>query len=300
MIGLLVALLALAAVFGALGKWQLDRAYERGHTAQQHTLDQRLADEEAAGPQGLGTVLPPQSTFTNAMVGELVEVSGAYEPDGQVLVPGRALDGRTGYLVVTPLRVTDDGTGGASWADLSGAPVLPVVRGWVAGTDTPTPPVPPAGTVHLTGYLQASEATTADDGLPAGQTRSVSSGALANRWGGPIYAGYLVVRPAADGGGTGAPTVTDAADAPVGVLVALPRPVAEGAGGVNFQSLSYAFQWWLFACFAVFVWWRIVRDHRDSERAAVGLTGGATGEPAEPGRRTAADEGIAGLPARRP
>src|SRR5690606_31769992 len=112
---------------------------------------------------------------------------------GQLLVEGRALDGRVGYLVLTPLRVTDDGTQGASWAELSGAPVLPVVRGWVATPEQGAALEPPAGVVRVTGYLQASEAAGQGGSAP-GLTDSVSTGALVNEWGGPIYSGYLVLR----------------------------------------------------------------------------------------------------------
>ena len=34
-------------------------------------------------------------------------------------------------------------------------------------------------------------------------------------------------------------------------------------GGLAFQNLSYALQWWLFSAFGLFFWWRLVRDdHR--------------------------------------
>jgi cytochrome oxidase assembly protein ShyY1 len=163
--------------------------------------------------------------------------------------------------------------------------VVPVVRGWVATPDEA--PAAPSGRVRVDGYLQASEAT---DGtghtLPAGQVDSVSSAQLANRWGGPIYSGYVVLRDS-----------DPAADPAVSVL---PRPKIEGSGDLNFQSLSYAFQWWLFAVFAVFVWWRIVRDQRDHENAALAAADdGAL--PEDPGRRPhvrRGEDGIAGLPAR--
>ncbi|GAA4830855.1 SURF1 family protein [Luteimicrobium xylanilyticum] len=288
MIGLLAVLLAFAALCGSLGAWQLDRAYARGAAAQEKELDAKLAAEEARGPDGLGTVLAPQTTFTGKLVGDLVWVDGSYEANGQVLVPGRALDGRTGYLVLTPLRVSDDGTSGASWKNLSGgAPVVPVVRGWVA---TPAQaPAAPSGTVRVNGYLQASEATdTTGRTLPDGQVDSVSSAQLANRWGGPIYSGYVVLRDS--------DPVADPA------IAVLPRPRVEGSGDVNLQSLSYAFQWWLFAVFAVFVWWRIVRDQRDHENAALAGTTPTPADPAADGRTPKVrrgDDGIAGLPARR-
>lgn len=251
MIALLLLLLAAAAVCGRLGVWQLDRAQERGRLADQHAA----AEAAATGVAPLAQLLPPQTTFPGELVGRQAWVEGEYDPDEQLLVTGRALDGEVGYLVLTPLRVTDDGSGGASWADLSGPPVLPVVRGWVSlalvddaagsGASLPDALVPPTGVVRVSGYLQASEAT-GQTGIVDGRTDAVSSAALANAWGGPIYSGYLVAS-ASD------PAQPDAVEL-------LPRPSIEGGDGINLQNLFYALQWWIFGGFAVALWLRLVRD----------------------------------------
>jgi len=262
-VGLLVLFLLAAFVCARLGVWQLDRAQQRAELAAQ----QEAAEVEAAGPEGVGVLLPPQSTFPGELVGRQAWVEGEYDADGQLLVEGRALDGRVGYLVLTPLRVTDDGTQGASWAELSGAPVLPVVRGWVATPEQGAALEPPAGVVRVTGYLQASEAAGQGGSAP-GLTDSVSTGALVNEWGGPIYSGYLVLRssdpeqpPAADGG-----------------PAQLPRPTIEGGTGLNLQNLFYALQWWVFGGFAVLLWVRLVRDEaagvrRHGRRESSGIAG---------------------------
>src|SRR5699024_9467410 len=96
------------------------------------------AELVAAPAVPLQDVLAPQTTFSGDLVGRKVSVTGAYDADGQLLVTGRAHDGVTGVLVLTPLRTAD------------GA-VLPVVRGWVADPADADPP--PAGIVHVTGYL---------------------------------------------------------------------------------------------------------------------------------------------------
>src|SRR5665648_614763 len=109
MIGLLVLLLAIAAVCGRLGMWQLDRAQQRAAQS---------ADHERVAAVDLSDVLAPQQALSGDLVGTTVLVDGTFGAD-QVLVAGRELDGRTGHLVVTPLVLAD------------GA-VLAVVRGWVA------------------------------------------------------------------------------------------------------------------------------------------------------------------------
>jgi len=260
MIGLLLLFLLAAAVCARLGVWQLDRAHERGELQERQAAAERLA----AGPEGLGVLLPPQSTFPGDLVGRSAWVEGEYDGSQQLLVAGRALDGETGYLVLTPLRVSDDGTGGASWARLSGPPVVPVVRGWVddatgdallaeGGAGGAASLAPPDGAVRVTGYVQASEAAGGDD--PAGgSTDAISSAVLANAWGGPIYGGYLVVStsdPAQDG------------------VALLPRPTIEGGEGIGVRNLFYALQWWIFGAFAVLLWARLVRDEARGADATV-------------------------------
>lgn len=230
MLGLLVLLLAAAAVCARLGAWQLDRA--RGEAA-----------PEPRPPVPVTEVLEPQTTFPGSLVGREVAASGTFGEE-QLLVPGRALEGRTGYLVLNPFTVEATGA------------VLPVVRGWVA---EPRAPGPPPGTVTVVGALAAGEG----GGEPAaeeGQVTAVSPADLVNRWGGPIYTGYLVL-----------------ADAPTGVET-LPAPSPET--GFDLRNLGYALQWWVFGGFAVALWVRIVRDEvRHEEGAALSAPGDGGAAP---------------------
>ncbi|GII98639.1 SURF1-like protein [Sediminihabitans luteus] len=253
MVGLLVLFLAAAAVCGWLGMWQIDRAHERGQLAEKQAEAERL-DQETAG---LGTLLPPQQGFPGDLVGRKTWVEGTYEPDGQLLVVDRVLDGVAGYLVLSPLRVSDDGTGGASWADLSGPPVVPVVRGWVPDTAAldDAALVPPSGTVRVTGYLQVGEATD-QGGLPAGQTDAISTAALANQWGPPIYSGYVVL----------AESDPAQPDAAAGGPALLPRPTLSGSEGLNLQNAFYAIEWFVFGGFALLLWVRLVRDEASGRK----------------------------------
>lgn len=234
MLGLLLLLLAAAAVFGRLGAWQLDRADLRGAAEAR----ERAAAVEAADPVPLAEALAPQAAFSGNAVGRKVEVRGTYEAD-QLLVPGRALDDRTGFAVLTPLRVSDGEGSGA---------VLAVVRGWVA--EAADAPAAPSGPVRLVGYLQAGEAASEAE-LPDGQVEAISPAELVNRWGGPTWSGYLVVaesEPPQDG------------------VELLPPPTA-GARGLALQNLAYALQWWLFGGFAVLLWIRMVRDQAADDTA---------------------------------
>lgn len=248
---LLIVFLAAAAVCARLGIWQLDRAYERANLAEEHAK----AEATEQTPDPLGSVLRPQETFGGSLVGKLVTVTGTFDSSSRLLVAGRQLEGETGYLVLEPLVVEDDGSNGASWQDLSGNPKLPVVRGWVPQDAVDTDgqisdewaakiESSPSST-SIVGWLQAGESTL-DSNLPEGQTNSISSAALANAWGSPIYSGYLVVQ--------------SAEPAQTSELLLLPRPQVEGGEGLNLQNLFYALQWWVFGAFAIALWLRLLAD----------------------------------------
>lgn len=228
MLGLLVVLLAAAAVCARLGVWQLERAEIRGASAE----ERRLAQIADAPPEDLAAVLPAGASFTGDMVARKVEATGTYDVAGQLLVTGRAHDGSTdGVLVVAPLHV--DGP--------DGEVVLPVVRGWLdAGAEIPPAP---GGEVRVVGWLQAGE----EAGTPVvdGSTDAISPAQLAATWGGRLLTGYLVLQTA------------DPADA--AQLEPLDPPTRAGTG-LNVQNLAYAAQWWIFGAFAVALWVRLVRD----------------------------------------
>jgi cytochrome oxidase assembly protein ShyY1 len=240
MIVTLLLLIAAAAVCGRLGVWQLDRAQVHGAQAEAR----RLAQERAADPVPLGTLLAPQTSFTGGLIGRKVEVTGAYSTADQLLVSGRVHDGRTGLLVLTPLAVTVDGE----------RAVLPVVRGWAG--DAAAVPASPTGTVRVVGYLQAGE--SAGTAIVNGRTDAISPAQLVAAWGGPIWTGYLVLASSQPAQGDG--------------LALLDVPTRQGTG-LNLQNLAYAGQWWIFGGFALVLWWRAVRDESRSRTATPGPSG---------------------------
>ncbi|MBO3094130.1 SURF1 family protein [Cellulomonas dongxiuzhuiae] len=230
MLGLLVVLLAAAAVCGRLGAWQLERAEVRGVAS----AEREAARIVTADPEPLTGLLAPGETFSGDLVARKAVVTGTYDDDATLLVTGREHDGRTdGYLVLTPLRVpTADGEA-----------VLPVVRGWSPTADVAAAP---AGDVEVVGWLQVAE--EAGSALADGRTDAISAAQLLAAWGGPIYTGYLVVQ-------SSDPQDPATADG----LDGLDPPTRAGSG-LNVQNLAYAAQWWIFGLFAVGLWWRLVRD----------------------------------------
>lgn len=228
-------LLALVCVgFAAgMGVWQYD-AFQERRAAEQMDLTE-------ADPVPITDVLGPDDPFPTAGLGRPVEVRGTFLDAGTVLVSGRdGVDGEDGRWLVTPLSV------GA--AD---QPAVPVVRGWVpADTTIDDVPPPPAGEVDLVGWLQPTEA--AEDGDTDPEQGVIAHLRVADLVqlldGQDLYGAYVVTReplPADEAAGVDAATLDQ-------------LPPASRFTGL--RNILYAIEWWVFAAFAVFLWWRHVRD----------------------------------------
>ncbi|HEX8496196.1 MAG TPA: SURF1 family protein [Actinomycetales bacterium] len=237
-LALLALILAMCALFGWLGSWQLAVARDNG--AQKAAAEAR---EQPVVP--VQDLLPAQQTFPAEADGRAVSASGTYDPERQVLVPERLQDGISGWWVVTALRTTQ------------GA-LLPVVRGWVpsAGDPRARADAVPGGRVSLTGVLQPDDAAPLEpSSLPPGQLAQVDAAVLVNLWGGPIHNGYVLLT-------TQDPATTAAQPVPV-------PPPSGTAGRVDWRNVAYAVQWWVFGGFALVLWWKMVRqDHEDHEELA--------------------------------
>lgn len=226
-------LLMVAAVVSCvlLGRWQL--GVWHGHRAADATATTRQT------PVPLDAVLGRDAAFPTSGIGRPVVVAGRWDPAHTVYVAGRRSGSRTGVWAVTPV-VTATGS------------AIPVVRGW-----TPSPasaPAAPRGTASLVGLLQPS-----DEGATSGTSHgdviaSMNVSALLTRASYDLYSGYVVATPRAVPSG-GTPSTGMAGLRPVGA-VHLPGANASTA----LRNLLYAFQWWVFGAFALFVWWRWLQE----------------------------------------
>lgn len=231
-LGLLALVIAVMVGFALLGRWQLDVAQEKG-------LAEATREAAARPPAPLTQVMSPGAAFPADGLDRRVTLSGEYVASQQVLVAGRKLGDRTGYWVVAPLRVE-----GA--APVAGQPpAIPILRGFI--TDPAAAPSPPAGRVALTGTLAQSEPSPDQfRPMPTGQVQTLNVPVLLNRWGGELYNAFVFLD-------VQDPPTTDAA------LTVVPPPVS-GVGQVNWRNLGYALQWFFFAAFALYMWWRMVRE----------------------------------------
>ena len=228
-----VHLLMVAAVVATilLGRWQY--GVWRDHRSDSSTAVTREA------PVPLDDVLGPDAAFPDGGVGRPVVVDGRWDPERTVLVSDKERDGRTGSWVVTPV-VTASGS------------AVPVVRGW---TDQPDQsPSAPAGRAALVGLLQPSEDTGAVDDDPSDDVLpELSTTDLLPRAPYDLYGGYVVATHRQVPGETAATGMT-------GLAAVTPAHLPGADASTALRNLLYAFQWWVFGAFAIFMWWRWLQE----------------------------------------
>ncbi|MFJ5721566.1 SURF1 family protein [Streptomyces sp. NPDC093149] len=219
-----------------MGTWQLGRFEDRVQT---HDAAEKQPAPGTRAAKPIDDLLPVDTVTS----GRPATATGRYAD--QFLVPGRKLDDKSGFYVLNMLR-TDGGK------------ALPVVRGWLPGRPGHTAvPAAPTGEVTVTGDLQASEnaGTTGVDssgGLPSGQLGMISAASLVNLVPYDVYDAWVTLQE------------TDA----TGSLRPVPATAAQGTGLdlKAFQNLGYTGEWFVFAGFVLFMWFRLVRREAEAAR----------------------------------
>ncbi|MFF2271445.1 SURF1 family cytochrome oxidase biogenesis protein [Agromyces sp. NPDC058136] len=235
----LLAALGVAAAFALLGQWQLERAVEQAVVVEHPTEELRPFDG----------VAEPDSPTEQAVTGQMVEVTGSFVPGDTVILADRRNDGASGWWVVAHLEVSDAAEGG-----------LPVAIGWAADEETAAAAadrfddtVDAGETVSFVGRFLPSEAPVnpADDEDPF-LMRSLAVAQLINVWADyddrPVYFGYVTAAEPAPG------------------LEAIYSPAPEQSTEFNWLNIFYAVEWVVFAGFAIYLWYRLVRDAVERER----------------------------------
>ena len=235
----LLALLAVPLCLW-LGVWQLSRFEQRTHTGDHRAAQAAALVADAVPLDGLLSGADAQTVIAGD-AGREVTFSGQYDTKDQLVVPHRVVNGKSGYYVLTPLLLPD-------------GKHIAVIRGWSASkTDVPAPA---SGTVQLRGRLQISEDESSpgvigSGSLPAGDVGMISPSTLINLLPYPVYDGWIAL------------------DASSTRLVPVPTYQAAEGDGLTleaFQNLGYTCQWFVFAGFAVFMWFRLVRREAEVVR----------------------------------
>ncbi|MFB8035377.1 SURF1 family protein [Streptomyces sp. NPDC056004] len=231
-----------------MGTWQLGRFEDRVQT---HDAAEKQPAPGTRPAKPIDELLPVDTVTS----GRPATATGRYAD--QFLVPGRKLDDKSGFYVLNMLR-TDSGK------------ALPVVRGWLPGEPGSTAvPAAPTGEVTVTGDLQASEnAGTAGvdtaGGLPDGQLGMISAASLINLVPYDVYDAWVTLQDTGADSGTG----TGSGDKAAGALRPVPAAAAQGTGLdlKAFQNLGYTGEWFVFAGFVLFMWFRLVRREAEAAR----------------------------------
>ena len=248
-IGALVLALAIAGGFAALGQWQLSRSFESG----------AAPVEQTENVVALDAVSTPQQPVPALATGQLVAADATFVAGDYVVLSDRFNDvnAAPGFWVVGH-AITPDGAS------------LAVALGWAASADDAERAVArleqsaPDG--EITGRYLPSESPQESD-FEAGQRSALAVSELVNLWAqkpAGAYGGYLVSDAAASGL----------------VKIDSPRPLSEVS--LNLLNVFYAIEWVVFAGFAIFLWYRLVRDTWEAEGEALRDAEFASGTPAPP------------------
>ncbi|WP_020386734.1 SURF1 family protein [Kribbella catacumbae] len=240
--GLLLLALAIASTMSVLGVWQLDVYQSKTAAA--------TAKRAEGAPIPLHTLFSIDEGLPAKAVGRKVTVSGTWGPAAdQLFITDRRLGDRDGFWVISPVVLDSSGA-----ADGSTGAVM-VVRGWVPTVSDPAAK-PPTGRVELTGAIAQSEAQDASGDAAKGRTlQSLRIPTIVHLVKYRIYDAFVVlssIDSAASAGAALAPTIVPA-----------PAPPTDHAG---LRNVAYAFQWWIFAAFTLWMWGRMVLDaHRGDD-----------------------------------
>lgn len=237
----LLLALGIAAAFALLGQWQLERAIASGEVVQRET--------ETVMP--LARVVQPDAATPQAATGQMVSVNGFFLPGDEQLVTDRFNGGTSGVWVISRFVSVDSAN-------------LAVARGWAPDEQAGCDVIEALSTsaqnapVTVTGrFLPAEAPEVPAEGSDPHSMSTVSPAALINLWTGftdqPVYSGYVV----------------DAV--PPAGLSAIDSPVPEEEVSLNWLNVFYAVEWIVFAGFAVFLWYRLVRDAYEREQEVAAL-----------------------------
>ncbi|GAA0998152.1 SURF1 family cytochrome oxidase biogenesis protein [Subtercola frigoramans] len=241
----LVYALLLAAVFALLGQWQLGRAVTSSGP------DPRATTETVTPLTQVATAGQP---VFEAQDGQMVSVTGSLVAPDFGIVSSRVNGGVQGYWVVGRFDLSESQVGTLT--------SVAVALGWsadrsraesVAAGLNSTPTFAPQQLVgRYVGTdgpdVTAAQGKTAADFVPS--TMAVSS--LINQWSGfpetaSVFGGYVV------------------AQTPVDSLAAIDSPVPVRTTEINWLNIFYAIEWVIFAAFAIFFWYRLVKDAWERE-----------------------------------
>jgi len=215
-----IMLLALAST-GALGVWQ----YTRAHRADIRTQVVAADAIDVSRAVSLGEYLP------EAMYGHQVLATGRLDCSRGFTVSNRLI--KATWLICPLIRADQ--------------PMIAVALGestaasWIGINE-----------VTVTGRMQPAQDATQLPALyePASRIDYYNTDDAVHRWQSDVLDGFVAVESV---------TLSDGGATPAFIRIPASRWVLPPVG-IELRNLFYAWQWWLFAVFAVFLWLRYLRD----------------------------------------
>ena len=232
----LLAALLLATGFVALSGWQ----FGASETEPLVKVDKTEKPVPLVGHHDIGTEL------LGTKADQIITMTGTFVQGTDELVAPRLQDGKSGVWVVSEFKV-------------EGAPEnasIAVVRGWQQEATKPS--AAPYGEVEITGRLMPSEGPEDNHDLRSPTLATLSSAQLSNIWDHVVYSGFISAHEMTNAKG-------DAITQP-GITSIYIGPQPQEAQ-TNWLNVFYGIEWVVFAGFALFLWYRMVRDdyQRDME-----------------------------------
>lgn len=249
----------MASIFVALTQWQFE----------QSTAVQPRAHSETETPVELTEHFEPSAAMLADQEDQIVYFSATVDPERTVQVESRAHNGQVGLWLV-------------SSATVAGAPGdhnIPIAWGWIPDEIEADPGqiqelfeestgVAMDEPMQIQGRLLSAEGPTPNTNhfTQPVRTQMVASAQLVNLWDQPLYAGYVAAETFTVDG-----TEHTVAGPNIEGIAVAPQPEDQEVAWLN---IFYAVEWFLFAVFSLYLWWRFVRDdylkdQRDEELDAL-------------------------------
>lgn len=227
------SVLALVALVGCslLGLWQYTRAHR-------DDISKRVLAASVVPVQSLETAA---NYVSENRFARKVSLQGPLLLGDALLSCGRHEHGADGCWVIAPVRVTS-----------TQASVLVLGFAPTATADAALAALRAKGTPHafLEGRLQPAEVMDRGQAIlrPTTRVPYINVNELAMRWNTALFDGYVVLTVVPEG------------------LQSLTSPLILPPSGITWRNLFYAWQWWTFAAFVLFLLGRYIIDVRDEQR----------------------------------
>ena len=228
-IGALLLSLAIGASFALLGRWQLSRAFDSNHAV--------VVDSPAA--VDVNTLMQAGQPLRTGVIDRKVSAQVMLDQTEIFIIENRIqLDGRHGFWLVAAMH---DANGSRLFASLGFTDDRKVADRVQYELATG---VQAQAFLPMTGTVGASEEAVAP--FRGRTARSFSIAQLINAWGAkaePTYPAFVILDSKATAAGLEPITMR-----------------SYTTSEINWLNAFYAAEWVLFAGFAIFLWWRLVRD----------------------------------------